>query len=190
MSEKEFERYLEEVFEDVLSYDTRFSRENFEIGLLVSRAACMLFKKFGYIPRTITEDPFSRSSYLFGHRIAFVNSDTIPISGGGELLIRPVVVCNTIGVFPMEAEVGDYILFNGRLIQVAWIEYVNGNRSFGIDDIDVELSDNRYMTTDDKSNLLRSTMRGIKKRNAKKDAWADEVDTSAIDDYLSSLTVT
>lgn len=190
MSEKEFERYLNEVFEETLSYDARFINQDFEIGILLSKAAFSLFRKHGYIPYAITEDPFNSSAYLFGHRIAFANSDTIPIAGGGELLIRPFVVCNSIGVFPMESEVGDYVLFNGRLVQVTHIGYTNGNRTFQIEDIEVEISDGYYMSSVEKDETLSERMRYFRKKKENRDAWADNVDTSAIEDYLSSLTVT
>lgn len=190
MSEKEFERYLNEVFEETLSYDARFSKQDFEIGILVSKAACYLFSQHGYIPHAITEDSFNGSSYLFGHRIAFVNSNTIPIAGGGEFLIRPFVVCNSLGVFPMESEVGDYVFFNGNLVQVVSAGTLNGNRSFKIEDVEVELHDYLYRFPFDKADALRSTKNKLKKRKAKEDSWSDNVDTSAIDEYLSAITIT
>lgn len=192
LSKKEFERYLDKVFDEVLMYDARFSavsRQEFEIGILLSKAACSLFRRYGYIPHTITEDPFNCSSYLFGHRIAFLNSDIIPNEWGDELLVKPFIVCNSIGVFPTESEVGDYVLFNGRLVQVIHIGYTNGRRTFQIEDIEVEISDRYYMSSDEKAEALSERMKYLRKRKENQDAWADNVDTSAISEYLSTLTV-
>lgn len=187
MGERYFEKYLEKVFEEVLSYEARFSREYFEICLLVSWSVRQLLEKYSYGQYTIMEDQLGKFSYLFGHRVVFVDDDFIPVFGGGQSLIHPVIVCNAIGVFPMEAEIGDYIFFNGRLVQVVRIDYINGNRSIHIEDIDIDLGDKLL-------GLSYSTAghanRHYKPGKAKQDDWMNRVDTSAIDDYLSSLTVT
>lgn len=189
MTEKEFERYLDEVFETVVSYEARFESGSFEIGLLVSQNACRLFDRFGYVPHMIVDDPFNSESYLFGHRIAFVDSGSIPIVGGGELLIHPVVICNEIGVFPMQSELGDYIYFNGRLIQITGVDLINGSRSFRIEDIDVELSDRPNIAYDEWSEQIFYKVRDLESRKQKNDNLDKCVDTSAIQDYLSSIAI-
>lgn len=90
----------------------------------------------------------------------------------------------------MESEVGDYVLFNGRLVQVTHIGYTNGSRTFRIEDIEVEISDRYYMSSDEKAETLSERMKYLRKRKENQDAWADNVDTSAIEEYLSSLTIT
>ena len=190
LTKEEFERYLLEVYDEVGDYDAKFSREYYEICFLVSRAACGLFAKYNNVPLHITDDPFGCNSYLYGHRIAFVNSNYIPSYDGEFYLIKPVIVCNRINHFPIESSPGDYVFCNGFLKQVRHIDYMDGSRCIGITDFDVELSKNYIMSDTDKEQTFCSTFRDIKNRNQKRDEWVKNVDNSMINDYLASLTIT
>lgn len=190
MNKNDFGQYLHEQIERAISYDAKFSRENFEICFLVSKSAYGLLREHSYGYLTITEDPFECASYLFGHRVAFVNGDYIPRYDDEIELIQPVIVCKKCGVFPLEAEVGDYIYFNSRLIQVKDVGYISGSRSFGIEDICVGISDDCPSREIDRYHTYRGVLREIEERNQIRDAWVDKADPSAINEYLSSLPIT
>lgn len=189
LTKEEFEQYLLEVYAEVGYYDAKFSRECYEICFLVSRAACGLFAKYNNVPFHITDDPFDCNSYLYGHRIAFVNSNYIPSYDGVAYLIKPVIVCSLINHFPMESSPGDYVFYNGFLKQVRYIDYMDGSRCIGITDLDVELSENYRISSTDKERTFCGAFRDIKSRNQKRDEWVKNVDTTLIDDYLSSITI-
>ena len=138
----------------------------------------------------ITEDPFACNSYLFGHRIAFVNANYVPSYNGEAFLIQPVIVCKNINHFPLEAEVGDYVFYNGFLKQVNHIDYISGDRVVGVTDIDVELSDNYQMSQIDREQVYCGVFRKIRAKKKKADAWINDVDNKEINDYLASLTIT
>lgn len=138
----------------------------------------------------IVEDPFESHSYLFGHRVAFVNANYIPSYNGDTTLIQPVVVCKNINHFPLEAEVGDYVFYNGFLKQVKYIDYIGGDRAIGVADIDIELSDNFHMNEIDRDQFYCGVFKEVKAKKKEKDAWMNKVDNKEISDYLASLTIT
>lgn len=173
-----------------MSYEARFSREYFEIAFLISRAACGILYDMNEPLHRISEDPFNCSSYLFGHRIGFVNANYIPSYNGENLLISPVIVCKNINHFPLEAEVGDYVFYNGYLKQVSYIDYIEGDRAIGVTDINIELSDNFCMSEADRKNYFCNVFKEVKTRKKNNDAWISKVDNKEINDYLSMLTIT
>ena len=191
LNNNEFENYLNEVYEEALSYESRFSREYYEIGFLVSRTACGLLARYsGEHLCLVGTDSFNGNSYLFGHRIAFVNSNYIPSFTEETFLIKPFVVCNHVNHFPMEAETGDYIFYNGWLKQATYIDMIDGSRAIGITDINVSLSDNYIMSDVDRAQTYNGILREINDRNQRRDKWVESVDTTAIKEYLSSITIT
>lgn len=190
LNNQDFDRYLIDTYEKATYYEARFPKEHFEIAFLVSRTACGMLYSMNEPFHRITEDPFECHSYLFGHRVAFVNANYIPSYDGETFLIQPVIVCKNINHFPLEAEVGDYVFYNGFLKQVKYIDYIGGDRAIGVADIDIELSDNFHMSEIDRDQFYCGVFREVKAKNKKKDAWTNKVDNKEINDYLASLTIT
>lgn len=122
--------------------------------------------------------------------MAFVNANYIPSYDGEALLISPVIVCKNINHFPLQAEVGDYVFYNGFLKQVKYIDYIEGDRAVGVTDIDVELSDNFCMSETDRKNFFCNVFEEVKTKKRNNDAWINKVDNKEINDYLSMLTIT
>ena len=190
LNNQDFDRYLIDTYEKAMYYEARFSREYFEIAFLVSRTACGMLYSTNEPFFRITEDPFACNSYLFGHRVAFVNANYVPSYNGETFLIQPVIVCKNINHFPLEAEVGDYVFYNGYLKQVKYIDYLSGDRAIGVADIDVELSDNYYMSSTDREQIYCGILKELKLKKKRTDAWINKVDNKEINDYLASLTIT
>lgn len=190
LNNQEFNEYLFDAYEKAVRYEERFSREYFEISFLVSRAACRMLYDMNEPFHRISEDPFNCNSYLFGHRIAFVNANYIPSYDGEAFLIIPVIVCKNINHFPLQAEIGDYVFYNGFLKQVKYIDYIEGDRAVGVTDIDVELSDNFCMSETDRKNFFCNVFEEVKTKKRNNDAWINKVDNKEINDYLSMLTIT
>ena len=190
LNSQDFDRYLIDTYEKATYYEARFSKEYFEIAFLISRTACGILYSMNEPFHRVIEDPFESHSYLFGHRVAFVNANYIPSYNGDTFLIQPVVVCKNINHFPLEAEVGDYVFYNGFLKQVKYIDYIGGDRAISIVDIDVELSDNFHMSERDRDQFYCGVFKEIKAKKKKKDAWMNKVDNKEINDYLASLTIT
>lgn len=190
LNNQDFDRYLIDTYEKATYYEAKFSKEYFEIAFLVSRTACGMLYSMNEPFHRIVEDPFESHTYLFGHRVAFVNANYIPSYNGDTLLIQPVVVCKNINHFPLEAELGDYVFYNGFLKQVKYIDYVGGDRAIGVVDIDIELSDNFHMSEIDRDQFYCGVFKEAKAKNKKKDAWTNKVDNKEINDYLASLTIT
>lgn len=190
LNNQEFDRYLLDSYEKLVQYEARFSREYFEIAFLVSRTACGMLYNINESFLSITEDPFSSNSYIFGHRVAFVNANYIPSYDGDISLISPVIVCKNINHFPLEAEVGDYVFYNGFLKQVKYIDYMEGDRAVGVTDIDVELSDNFCMSEIDRGQFYCDVFKEVNDKKKNRDAWISRVDNKEINDYLSMLTIT
>ena len=190
LTSQEFDRYLLDTYEKAAYYEAKFSREHFEIAFLVSRTACGMLFSLNEPFHRITEDPFECHSYLFGHRVAFVGANYIPSYNGEAFLIQPVIVCKNINHFPLEAEVGDYVFYNGFLKQVKHIDYISDDRIVSITGIDVELSDNYYMSSTDRERVYCGILKELKLKKKRTDAWINKVDNKEINDYLASLTIT
>ena len=190
LNSQDFDRYLIDTYEKATYYEARFFREYFEIAFLVSRTACGMLYSMNEPFQRIYQDPFECHTYLFGHRVAFVDANYIPSYNGETFLIQPVIVCKNINHFPLEAEVGDYVFYNGYLKQVKYIDYVSGDRAIGVADIDVELSDNYYMSQTDREQVYCGILKELKLKKKRTDAWINKVDNKEINDYLASLTIT
>lgn len=190
MTSQEFDKYLLDKYEKAAYYEAKFSREHFEIDFLVSRTAYGMLYSMNEPFHRIVEDPFESHTYLFGHRVAFVNANYIPSYDGEICLIQPVIVCKNINHFPLEAEVGDYVFYNGFLKQVKYIDYIDGDRAIGVADIDIELSDNFHMSEIDRAQFYCGVFKEAKAKKKMKDAWMNKVDNKEINDYLASLTIT
>ena len=190
LNNQDFDRYLIDTYEKATYYEAKFSKEYFEIAFLVSRTACGMLYSMDEPFHRVIEDPFESHSYLFGHRVAFVNANYIPSYNGDTFLIQPVVVCKNINYFPLEAEVGDYVFYNGFLKQVKYIDYIEGDRAIGVTDIDVELSDNFHMSERDRDQFYCGVFKEIKTKKKNKNTWINNVDNKEINDYLATLTIT
>ena len=189
MTEDDFYLLLDNVYSELCTYDAKFSRDHFEIAVLMSRTAVQLFTRFNGLYTYVRDDPYNSASYLFGHKIMFVDDDFVMSHDGSRQLIRPVIVCNKIGYFPMEAAEEDYVFFNGMLKQVKYEHFIDGQRSLEVWNVDVNL----YENASDLYPLemrLYPAVRAIKKKKARDDAWINNVDSSAISEYLSSLPIT
>lgn len=187
LNETDFNQLLEELYEELCLYDAKFSRDHFEIAVLMSRTAVQLFHRFNDALRYTQEDPYHSNTYLFAHKVVFVDDDFIISHDGSQELMRPVIGCKEIGYFPMEAVEGDYVFFNGKLKQVKYEHFIDGQRSLEVWDINVDLyGDIHHLSYEEQ---LYYAVRTIRKKKRQDDAWMNEVDFSAINEYLSSLSI-
>lgn len=193
LSNTDFERFINDICYEILMYDERFLNDDFEICLLVSRVASAILREYnGFLSpiNYFSTDPFNNSVSLFGHRVAFVDADFIPSFDGTDVVVKPVITCKHDGLFPFGVEPGDYVYFGGNLKQVMSVDRIHGNSNIRIADIDVPLDD--YYIPDKRRSRDEyiDAVKKIKVRNLEKEAWVETVDTSSINDYLSSLTIT
>ena len=188
LNEREFNQLLDDLYNELCLYDAKFSRDHFEIATLMSRTAVQLFNRFNGVLRYIQNDPYHSSTYLFAHKVIFVDADFIESHDGSRELLRPVIVCKEIGIFPMEATEGDYVVFNGKLKQVKYEHFIDGRRSLEVWDLNVDLYEDVHRQSYEER--LFYSVRSLKKRNKRDDAWVNGVDFSAINEYLSSLPIT
>ena len=188
MTEDDFYLLLDNVYSELCTYDAKFSRDHFEIAVLMSRTAVQLFTSFNGLYTYVQDDPHDFAAYLFGHKIVFVDDDFIMSHDGSRELIRPVIGCKEIGHFPMEAAEGDYVFFNGRLKQVKYEHFIDGQRSLEVWNVDVDLYENASDLYPLEMRLDRA-VRAIKKKKVRDDAWINNVDSSEINSYLASLTI-
>lgn len=188
LSEREFNQLLDDLYGELCLYDAKFSRDHFEIAVLMSNTAVQLFNRFNGALRYTQTDPFNSNTYLFAHKVVFVDADLIMSHDGSQELMRPVIGCKEIGVFPMEAAEGDYVFFNGKLKQIKYEHFIDGRRSLEIWDPNVDLYENSPRQSYEEQ--LFYTVRRLKKKKKQNDEWVDGVDSSAINEYLASLPIT
>ena len=182
------EQYLENVYDKIIQYECKFSDSLYEICVLVSKRGVSLLTGYEgtvYIQR----DPFICDHYLYGHRIIFVDDDYIPDYVSHYHTIRPVIVCKVMYVFPEEADVGDFVIFNNTLRQITDVSTIDGNRTVTVSDVYV-----RYNNFFDSLEFKMSpdTIKWMSKGwvDVCVEDWQEDPDTSAITEYFNSLTIT
>lgn len=172
-------------------YSTTLSGD-LEICLLVSKVGVYGFNRYGLGDGGIDIESYNDGCSLYGFRLLFTPEELIPshcaFNGG---IIEPVICCGQYYGFPT-VHVGTYVLFNGRLVQITAVEESSFGRSIQIKGIDIWFDsytpvEPRYRSRFDDFVI---TVRDIERRNKEREQWAINPDTSAISDYLSSLTIT
>ena len=191
MTEDAFQALLADLWERVIKYEIRFG-DRFEICFLVSRAAQQYRAPTIYKSYTV-QDPFDHYTYLLGHRVIFTDQEYI-YNMVSDLpgLIEPVICCKDTYSFPMQAELGDYVLFANHLKQIVEVDYEDGERVINVKDIPGRLGcdlvvDSKYWGPE--TSLADKWMDFKNKRDREKDAWMLSVDNEEINEYLSSLTI-
>jgi hypothetical protein len=182
------ERYLDEVYNKIVQYECKFSNELYEICVLVSKSAIPVLQNYSGITY-VDESPFDRSHYIFGNKVVLVDANYIPSFNNYCSVIVPVIVCKTSYGFPVEADIGDYVIYNNRLRQITDICLIDGNRTVTIDDVNIRLDEFfdsiRFEETTD-------TIRWVSANqiNSVVEDWAENPDTSSITEYYNSLVIT
>ena len=182
------EQYLENVYDKIIQYECKFSDSLYEICVLVSKRGVSLLTGYEgtvYIQR----DPFICDHYLYGHRIIFVDDDYIPDYVSHYHTIRPVIVCKGMYVFPAEADVGDFVIFNNTLRQITDVSIIGGNRTVTVSDVYVRYND---FFDSIKFKMTSDTIRWMSNGwvDVCVEDWQENPDTSAITEYFNSLTIT
>lgn len=187
MADISTEQYLENVYDKIVQYECKFSDSLYEICVLVSKGGVSLLTGYEgtlYIQR----DPFICDHYLYGHRIIFVDDDYIPDFVSHYHTIQPVIVSKVMCVFPEEADVGDFVIFNNTLRQITDISVIGGNKTVTVSNVYVRYNDffdtMKFKMTSD----TIMWMNGLADVCVKD--WQDDPDTSAITEYFNSLTIT
>lgn len=182
------EQYLENVYDKIVQYECKFSDSLYEICVLVSNRGVSLLTGYEgtvYIQR----DHFVCDHYLCGHRIIFVDDDYIPDFNGYYNVIRPVIVCKEKYMFPTEADVGDFVIYDNTLKQISNVSIISGNKSVSISDICVHPSGFPDPTW--RHQALDRIMEYSKRRiDVRVEDWVENPDTSAITNYFNSLATT
>lgn len=182
------EQYLNEVYNKIIQYECKFSDDFYEICVLVSKGGVSLLEGYGGFVY-VQKDPFDCSHYLYGHRIIFVNNDYIPDSNRYYHVIRPVIVCKERYMFPTEADVGDFVIYNNTLKQISDVSIISGNKTVSISDICVRLSDS-FDPTGYHQAFDRIMEYSSKRIDVRVEDWVENPDTSAITNYFNSLSTT
>lgn len=192
MTEDKFQGLLDELWERVNYYESRFE-DKFDICFLVSKTA-QQYRTPTILSSYVQRDQFDCYTYLLGRRVIFIDQGYIyNMVTNVPGIIEPVICCKDPYIFPMEAEPGDYVLYANNLKQVVEVAYEDGDRAISIKDIPGELSDglivdSRYIEWE--SNSIDQWFDFKKRHTQERDAWVSGVDNHAINDYLSSLTIT
>ena len=187
LSDISVEQYLENVYDNIIQYECKFSDSLYEICVLVSKRGVSLLTGYEgtvYIQR----DPFICDNYLYGHRIIFVDDDYIPDFVNHYHTIQPVIVCKGV-VFPGEVDVGDFVIFNNTLRQITDVSNIGGNRTVAVSDVYVRYNDLfnsiKFKMTSDTIGWMSNGWVDVCVED-----WQENPDTSAITEYFNSLTIT
>lgn len=182
------EQYLDNIYDKIVQYECKFSDSIYEICVLVSNRGVSLLTGYEgtvYIQR----DSFVCDHYLYGHRIIFVDDDYIPDFSGYYHVIRPVIVCKERYMFPTEADVGDFVIYDNTLKQISNVSIISGNKSVSVSDICVRLSG--FLEPTWRHQALDRIMEYSKRRiDVRVEDWVENPDTSAITNYFNSLATT
>lgn len=183
------EQYLNEVYNKIIQYECKFPDEFYEICVLVSKRIVPTLENHGgfvYLKR----DLFDCSHYIMGHRIILVDEDYIPSFDHSYYdTIKPVIVCKKSYVFPTEADVGDYVIYNNILRQISDVSYIDGDRTVIINDVYVRFNDFfDSIRFEDTTDTIRWISKGL--TDVYIEDWPENPDTSAITEYFNSLTIT
>lgn len=188
MIDTTIERYLDEVYNKIVQYECKFSNELYDICVLVSKSVVPALRNYSGITY-VEESPFDCSHYVFGHKVILVDADYIPSFNHYYNAIVPVIVCKTSYGFPVEADIGDYVIYNNKLRQVISADLIEGNRSIIVDDVNVRLDEFfdsiRYEETRDAIRWV-----SMDQINLVVEDWAKNPDTSLITEYFNSLAIT
>lgn len=182
------EQYLNEVYNKIIQYECKFSDDLYEICVLVSKGGVSLLEGHGGFVY-VQKDPFCCDHYLYGHRIIFINNDYIPDFNRYYHVIRPVIVCKERYMFPTEADVGDFVIYDNTLRQISDVSIISGNKTVSISDICVRLS-NSFDPTGYHQALDRIMEYSRKRIDVRVEDWVENPDTSAITNYFNSLATT
>jgi hypothetical protein len=92
-------------------------------------------------------------------------------------------------VFPEEASVGDFVIFNNTLRQITDVSIIGGNRTVTVSDVYVRYND---FFNSMEFKMSSDTIKWMSKGwvNVCVEDWQEDPDTSAIIDYFNSLTIT
>ena len=195
MSDFNTEQYLDELYNKIIQYECKYSNDFYEICVLVSKAGVALLESLslsaGYSELVrLQTHPSGSTHYLYGNRIIFVNEDYIPDFNHSYChVIRPVIVCKDSYVFPVEADVGDFVIYNNTIRQISNVELIDGDRTVTVSDIYVRLND-FFDPIGYHESIHR--MRGYSRGwiDVCIEDWVEDPDTSAITEYFNSLTIT
>ena len=193
MFDDRLQEFVGDLWGRITNYEARFDRDKFEICLLISKTMQQYRAPDGLV-RYVQRNPFDFSTYLFGHRVIFTDQEYIyNFNTGMPGLIEPVVCCKDPYIFPTEAEPGDYVCFSNRIKQVVDVLYEFGNRSLRVKDIPGEFCDEMGVEAkyiDWTRNSIEQWLDYRVRKYQGRDDWTYNVDNAAINNYLSSLTIT
>lgn len=192
MFDDRLQEFIGELWVRIANYESRFSREKFEICLLVSKTMQQYRAPDGLVTY-VQRNQFDFNTYLFGHRVIFTDQEYIyNFNTGMPGLIEPVVCCKDPYIFPMEAKPGDYVCFSNKIKQVVDVLYEFGNRSIRVKDIPGEFSDEMVVDAkfiDWTRNSIEQWLDYRVRKYQGRDDWTCNVDNVAINNYLSSITI-
>lgn len=195
MNRDEYEQLLEDTYCKIVEYEARFSRDLYEIAVLMPRVTAELFEKYGGFQRHVQYDLHETSIYLFGHKVIFVDADFITSHKGAPELLHLVIGCKERDTFPIQANAGDYVFHNGDLFQIKNEFFVDGQCGFETRIVDFEYTDMIFDTGLNirkkcRRKMWHETILDIQERNQKKEAWIEHVDNAEINNYLESFIIT
>lgn len=194
LSENEFEHLLEEVYRKIVEYEARFSRDKYEIAVLMPIVTARMFMLHKGLQMCMQYDRFEYSAYLFGHKVVMVNKNFLQDIDGCNELIRLVIGCKERDAFPIYAAAGDYIFHNGDLLHVRKEFYIEGQRALETKVVDFEYTEMIF----DNIGLHRINCEKplwtyipdkYKPSSPVKDKWVENVDHGQINEYLASLSM-
>ena len=194
MNKDDYERLLEDTYCKIVEYEERFSRDLYEIAVLMPKVTADLFVKYNGFQRYVQYDLHETSMYLFGHKVIFVNEDFIRSHNGDPEPLHLVIGCKERDTFPMQANAGDYVFHNGDLFQIKNEFFVDGQRGFETKIVDFEYTDIIFDTGLNirkkyRRKMWHEALLEIQERNQKKEAWIEQVDHNEINTYLLSLPI-
>lgn len=196
MNEARFEELFDDLYDEVLKYDSKFRNDRFEIRWLVSKSGVRILEHYAGICISTKVSMTGSEHYLFGHKIMFLDNEYLPDESHLFPLrhIRPVICCNSLGHFPMSAGVGDYVYCDGYLRQIIAADYDCEDESLHIKTFDELIWDDYLFTK--RSNLnfdfpvdhLGRLGESLDK-STQSDSWYKDIDTSELQNYINSLPV-
>ena len=195
----DLDQYMDHFYDILKEYDERYPRDRFEIAVLASRRGLMLLQNWHGVYQY---DPINFCTYLFAHKIIYIDSEYIRSSNGQNSVIAPVIGCKNRDDFPLNARVGELVFYNGALREITAIDDLSGlirDTIISVSDVRGEIFEDirgfEIGTNNTKTERLR---RFREKQNwmhwraeeVIRDAWADNPDISEIANYFNSLAIT
>lgn len=176
----EFQLNLSDAIDKASRLNAKFGAR-YDIYMLVSDIA---IKELNTMFMQLEFDTYHTS--ICGYPILHINVPKFYSWVSDEKVIEPVIVCRDNWHFPIDADIGDYVLWNGRLKQIFGDEEIDGDRAVTIKDVGGEIDDVPDFCQQEY--VKPEFMRVKQKARAHKD-WTSSVDHSAINEFFDSIPI-